>query len=125
MTASTFFPGMISAPAEPAIPIVYEDSATDERSLRIHAAIQLRVAPFRHTLARSNDPGIAPARCEGARRRACWSCARRMSTGLAEANEVLTVAETPVVSRPFWLPKSNTAPHKLSFRAAPRRYVRK
>jgi len=43
MTASTFFPGMISAPAEPAIPIVYEDSATDERSLRIHAAIQLRV----------------------------------------------------------------------------------
>jgi hypothetical protein len=43
MAASTFFPGMISTPAEPAIPIVYEDSATDERSLRIHAAIQLRV----------------------------------------------------------------------------------
>ncbi|HXR74326.1 MAG TPA: hypothetical protein VN737_00045 [Bryobacteraceae bacterium] len=43
MTASTFFPGIISTPAEPAIPIVYEDSATDEKSLRIHAAIQLRV----------------------------------------------------------------------------------
>ena len=43
MTASTFFPGMISTAAEPAIPIVYEDSATDETSLRIHAAIQLRV----------------------------------------------------------------------------------
>ena len=34
MAASTFFPGMISTPAEPSIPIVYEDSATDERSLR-------------------------------------------------------------------------------------------
>jgi hypothetical protein len=39
MIASTFFPGMISTPAEPAIPIVYEDSATDEKSLRIYAAI--------------------------------------------------------------------------------------
>ena len=43
MIASTFFPGMISTPAEPAIPIVYEDSATDEKSLRVYAAIQLRV----------------------------------------------------------------------------------
>ena len=43
MAASTFFPGMISTPVEPSIPIVYEDSATDERSLRIHAALQWRV----------------------------------------------------------------------------------
>jgi hypothetical protein len=43
MTASAFFPGMIHTLAEPAIPIVYENSATDEKSLRIHAAIQLRV----------------------------------------------------------------------------------
>lgn len=43
MSASTFFPNIVSTPAEPAIPIVYETAASDEKSLRIHAAIQLRV----------------------------------------------------------------------------------